>query len=145
MTRTDPLREALNGVVTKSTWRADNTVLIHDGTAWNTLVGQIVMATNGERESATCATLLDALEAMVRQFAYWADGKGGSLWTGGLSALENAFDLLGWDDPHPVPDMACDEPGCSKKGMYGWSTRPGGTGMNGGYRRTCYEHKGKTA
>ena len=44
----DPLRAALNAVVTKTTWRPDNTVLIHDGTAWNTLVGRIVMATNGD-------------------------------------------------------------------------------------------------
>ena len=41
----DPLCAALNAVVTKTTWRPDNTVLIHDGTAWNTLVGRIVMAT----------------------------------------------------------------------------------------------------
>ena len=44
----NPLRDALNDVVTKSTWRPDNTVLIHDGTAWNTLVGRIVMATSGD-------------------------------------------------------------------------------------------------
>ena len=48
----DPLREALNAVVTKTTWRPDNTVLIHDGTAWNTLVGRIVMATNGDVQPA---------------------------------------------------------------------------------------------
>jgi hypothetical protein len=75
--------------------------------------------------AAPAAALRDALEAMVRQFAYWTDGKGGSLWTGGLSTLEDAFDLLGWDDPHPVPDMACDEPGCSKQGTCGWPSENG--------------------
>jgi hypothetical protein len=69
MPHPDPLREALNGVVTKSTWRSDNTVLIHDGTAWNTLVGRIVMATNGERDTeaeATIAAFRAALDGLVK-------------------------------------------------------------------------------
>jgi hypothetical protein len=76
--------------------------------------------------------LRESLEDMVRQFAHWSDGAGG-LWTGGLSTLEDAFDLLGWEDPHPVPDMRCDEPGCMAQGTCGW---PGATG----YRRTCGTH-----
>ena len=38
------------------------------------------------------ATLEDALEDMVDQFAY--EGKDGELYTGGLSALEHAFQVL---------------------------------------------------
>ncbi len=55
------------------------------------------------------------------------------LGTGGLSVLEQAFDFLGWDDPHPMPSMQCDEPGCTE----GQSC---GTPSKDGYRRTCGEH-----
>jgi hypothetical protein len=58
--------------------------------------------------------LEDVLEGMVRQFAYWSEG-GGGCWTAGLSALEDAFDALGWEDPHPAPEARCDEPGCMKR------------------------------
>ena len=85
------------------------------------------------------ATLRAALEDMVRQFAYWSNSAGG-IYTGGLSALEEAFDVLGWDDPYPLPDRRCDEPGCMEDGTMGWPTRPGGTGLNGGYRTTCWDH-----
>jgi hypothetical protein len=78
-----------------------------------------------------------ALEGMVYQFAHWAHP---GLWTGGLSALEEAFDVLGWDDPHPAPEQTCDEPGCDGRVSCGWPSRPGGTSLNGGYRHTCGEH-----
>ena len=76
--------------------------------------------------------LKDALESMCYQFGYWNDAKGG-LTTGGLSALEDAFDALGWDDPHLVPEMCCDEPGCKRQANCGTPTATG-------YRRTCGEH-----
>lgn len=54
------------------------------------------------------------------------------------------------DDPCPHCDMEhvwpcptiprCDEPGCEQEATCGWPTRPGGTGPNGGYRRTCGLH-----
>lgn len=75
----------------------------------------------------------EALEGMVRQFAYWSDSAGG-LTTGGLSDLEQAFTVLGWDDPHPVPEMRCDEPGCLHKYSSGTPTPTG-------YRWTCHEHR----
>lgn len=81
----------------------------------------------------------EALEGMVRQFAYWSNTAGG-YWTGGLSALELAFEVLGWEDPHPAPEARCDEPGCLEQISTGWPTQPGGTTQNGGYRRTCGEH-----
>lgn len=46
--------------------------------------------------------LRGALEDMVWQFGYKFNGKGrtaASISTGGLSALEWAFDVLDWDDP----------------------------------------------
>lgn len=76
----------------------------------------------------------EALEDMCHQFAY--DGKnadGPTLYTGGLSALEGAFDALGWDDPYPIPDSKCDDPGCTARVTCGTPT-------DSGYRRTCSEH-----
>ena len=92
-----------------------------------------------DEQAAALAALRAALEDMVRQFAYWSNSAGG-IYTGGLSALEEAFDVLGWDDPYPLPDRRCDEPGCMEDGTMGWPTRPGGTGLNGGYRTTCWGH-----
>lgn len=40
------LREALDDVVTKITWRPDHTALVHDSEALNTLIGYIVMTTS---------------------------------------------------------------------------------------------------
>jgi hypothetical protein len=76
--------------------------------------------------------LREALEDMVCQFAYWSDGVGGYT-TGGLSALEDAFEVLGWSNPHPAPEACCDELGCKRRADCGW---PSPTG----YRRTCGEH-----
>jgi len=76
--------------------------------------------------------LRDCLEGMVRQFAYWSDSVGGYT-TGGLSALEEAFELLGWDEPHPYPQSRCDEPGCMKQVSCGWPSPEG-------YRSTCFDH-----
>ena len=71
----DPLRAALNAVVTKTTWRPDNTVLIHDGTAWNTLVGRIVMATNGDAQAAPAldVTRLTRIEAAAEALIWDLD------------------------------------------------------------------------
>jgi hypothetical protein len=81
--------------------------------------------------------LRDALEDMVNQFGYWTES-GGGVWTGGLSALESAFDALGWEDPHPLPHRVCDEPGCTREGTIG---TPRVVGLPGGeYRRTCGDH-----
>lgn len=57
----------------------------------------------------------EALEDMVWQFAYrGVKGRRLALGTGGLSALERAFDALGWDDPHYVvaKGQVCEVQGC---------------------------------
>ena len=84
--------------------------------------------------------LREALEDMTCQFACWTPGPNPGLTTGGLSTLEDAFDALGWAEPHDVPERRCDEPGCAEEATCGWPARPGGTGPNGGYRRTCHRH-----
>jgi hypothetical protein len=49
-------------------------------------------------------TLKEAIEDLLRQFAYRGEKDGRLvLTTGGLSALEAGFAAIGWSDPHPVP------------------------------------------
>ena len=83
-------------------------------------------------ESRQIDRLTAALEDMCYQFGGWNPKKGG-LMTNGLSALEYAFEVLGWDEPHPVPSMQCDEPRCKKQRTCGWPSPKG-------YRNTCGEH-----
>lgn len=80
--------------------------------------------------------LREALKDMVEQFAYRDEGTLGPVYnTGGLSALEQAFQVLGWEDPHPVPERACEMDGCMKWGDC-VGPKPDGTGF--GF--LCYPH-----
>ncbi len=76
--------------------------------------------------------LREALEDVVLQFAYYSNGH---VHTGGLSALEDAFAVLGWDDPHRMDEMACDEGDCLDLATCGWNEKTTGT-----RRRTCGRH-----
>ena len=85
-----------------------------------------------EKAEADKAKLVEALEDMVTQFAY--GNAVGQLHTGGLSSLEHAFNVLGWDDPRDAgKEMLCDEPGCKKFISCGTPTASG-------YRNVCSEH-----
>ena len=53
--------------------------------------------------------------------------------TGGLSTLEWAFRILGWNDPHPVPECECEFPGCHEYANCGTQTKDG-------YKRVCGKH-----
>ena len=53
--------------------------------------------------------------------------------TGGLSTLERAFDILGWNDPHHVPECECEAPGCHEHANCGTPTKDG-------YKRLCGKH-----
>ena len=53
--------------------------------------------------------------------------------TGGLSTLERAFRILGWNDPHPVPECECEVPGCHEYANCGTQTKDG-------YKRVCGKH-----
>ena len=53
--------------------------------------------------------------------------------TGGLSTLERAFWILGWNDPHPVPECECEVPGCHERANCGTPTKDG-------YKRVCGKH-----
>ena len=53
--------------------------------------------------------------------------------TGGFSTLEWAFQILGWNDPHPVPECECEVPGCHEYANCGTQTKDG-------YKRVCGKH-----
>ena len=81
----------------------------------------------------------EALESMVWQFAH-RDTKDNKsiMWTGGLSALEEAFEALGWDDPKYFEDMdgvICDVEGCAE-----WVEAQGGMWRETGYWCLCRDH-----
>ncbi len=79
--------------------------------------------------------LRDALIDMVEQFAFEGQKDGlPALWTGGLSALEHAFGVLGWDDPYPALDRKCEIPECNQFASCGRSCK------DGIYRRLCGTH-----
>ena len=53
--------------------------------------------------------------------------------TGGFSTLEWAFRILGWNDPHPVPECEREVPGCHEHANCGTPTKDG-------YKRLCGKH-----
>lgn len=70
---------------------------------------------SGAQETLDSAmeTLREFAEDVANQFGYAGMRDGHSvLSTGGLSTLEWAFAILGWDDPHPVPERECEVPTC---------------------------------
>ncbi len=76
----------------------------------------------------------EIIEGLCHQFGYAITFKGrAALSTGGLSALEDAFDYLGWDDPHFVPGSECEIDGCYAHATCGAKTA-------NGYKRMCGEH-----
>lgn len=78
--------------------------------------------------------LLSALESMVWQFAYRVTANGrAALSAGGLSALEEAFAALDWEDPRPVPEAECQAPDCHDFATCGANTAQG-------YKRMCGAH-----
>jgi len=83
--------------------------------------------------------VLEALEDMVWQFAYRSSrGKRAVLHTGGLSALEGAFDALGWPDPKVVTDdTGCL---CDVKGCCGFIVAQGCAWPDTGYWCVCADH-----
>ena len=68
--------------------------------------------------------LEQALESMLVQFGYrGVKGNRPIICTGGLSALEEAFDAMGWDDPHYLPEegYTCEIEGCMEEPVCGGS------------------------
>ena len=68
------------------------------------------------------------------QFGYYCQNGGRLHIThGGLSTLEWAFDILGWENPHPVPECECEIDGCHEHATCGATTADG-------YKRMCGRH-----
>ena len=83
---------------------------------------------------AEAMRLRETLEDMAWQFAYPGSKDGRLvLSSGGLSALEGAFEALGWPDPKPCPERECEAAGCYKEATTGTST-------DDGYKRLCFDH-----
>jgi len=82
------------------------------------------------------AKLREALEDMVMQFGHRGvkDGKP-MIWTGCLSTLEYAFEVLGWNDPHFLPEegYTCEVKGCMEPDTCG-------TPWGNLYLRLCSGH-----
>ena len=73
-------------------------------------------------------------EYVAYQFGYYCHNGGRLHIThGGLSTLERAFDILGWKNPHPVPECECEVDGCHEHATCGAPT-------NDGYKRMCGRH-----
>jgi len=76
--------------------------------------------------------LREALIDMVDQFAYPLDDPP-RITTGGLSVLEEAFEVLGYPDPMETPEKKCQFDGCNKRATCGTPTEHG-------YKRVCIHH-----
>ena len=73
-------------------------------------------------------------EDVIRQFGYHGSVNGRPAYTaGGLSTLEDAFRIVGWDDPRPAPECECQEEGCHE-----WAN--GGRPTPDGYKWLCSRH-----
>lgn len=78
--------------------------------------------------------LIEFAKDVVYQFGYYCHNKGRLHIThGGLSTLEWAFDILEWENPHPVPECECEIDGCHEYATCGTPTKDG-------YKRLCYKH-----
>ena len=73
-------------------------------------------------------------EDVACQFGYYCQNGGRLHIThGGLATLEWAFDILGWENPHPAPELECEIDGCHEHATCGAPT-------NDGYKRMCGKH-----
>lgn len=66
------------------------------------------------------AVLMDDMKEfakdVVYQYGYYGQYNGRlHIGNGGLSTLEEAFDILGWDNPHPAPEFECEIDGCHER------------------------------
>lgn len=85
-------------------------------------------------EASKAADMREFAEDVVYQFGYYCQNGGRLHIThGGLSTLEWAFDILGWENPHPVPECECEIDGCHEHATCGAPTADG-------YKRMCGRH-----
>jgi len=91
-----------------------------------------------DNERTVDAVEVDGIRAFAKdvayQFGYYCQNGGRLHIThGGLSTLEWAFDILGWENPHPAPEFECEIDGCHEHATCGAPTVDG-------YKRMCSRH-----
>lgn len=85
-------------------------------------------------DAVEVADMKEFAEDVAYQFGYYCQNGGRLHIThGGLSTLEHAFDILGWENPHPVPECECEIEGCHEHATCGTPTADG-------YKRMCGKH-----
>ena len=85
-------------------------------------------------DAVEVAEMREFAEDVACQFGYYCQNGGRLHIThGGLSTLEWAFDILGWENPHPVPECECQIEGCHEHATCGAPTADG-------YKRMCGKH-----
>ena len=85
-------------------------------------------------DAVEVADMKEFAKDVVYQFGcYWPMGERLYITSGGLSTLEWAFDILGWENPHPVPECECQIEGCHEHATCGTPTADG-------YKRMCGRH-----
>ena len=85
-------------------------------------------------DAVEVADMKEFAEDVVYQFGYYCQNGGRLHIThGGLSTLEWAFNILGWENPHPVPECECEIEGCHEHATCGTPTADG-------YKRVCGRH-----
>ena len=102
--------------------------------------GELVRALKYDREqyekgyADAKADTIEFARDVAYQFGYYCQNGGRLHIThGGLSTLEWAFDILGWENPHPVPECECEIDGCHEHATCGAPTKDG-------YKRMCSRH-----
>ena len=91
-------------------------------------------AFKGKNDFVEVDDMKEFAEDVAYQFGYYCQNGGRLHIThGGLSTLEWAFDILGWENPHPVPECECEIEGCHEHATCGTPTADG-------YKRMCGKH-----
>lgn len=86
------------------------------------------------KDAVEVADMIAFAKDVVYQFGYYCQCEGRLHIThGGLSTLEDAFEILGWDNLHPVPECECEIEGCHEHATCGVPTADG-------YKRMCGKH-----
>ena len=102
---------------------------------WNCAIEILMKAPTVD--AVEVADMKEFAEDVVYQFGYYCQNGGRLCIThGGLSTLEWAFDILGWENPHPVPECGCQIEGCHEHATCGTPTADG-------YKRVCGKHYAK--
>lgn len=88
-------------------------------------------------DAVELAVMKEVAEYVVYQFGcYCQNGGRLHITHGGLHTLEWAFNILGWENPHPVPECECQIEGCHEHATCGVPTADG-------YKRMCGKHFAK--